>query len=344
MKIAVVSLTQNGLVLSQRIADMLGGEFTLQRYAFHKYKDNNCIPFSQLHLLTAQLFFSCDALVFLCACGIAVRMIAPYLQSKTSDPAVIVIDEQGHFAVSLLSGHLGGANSLTKKLAECIHAIPVITTATDTGRKFSPDSFARANRLYLCEMNIAKNIASFIVNNQKIALLSDYPFINRPDKFFDDHNTAVGIYISADSDKMPFTETLHLVPENIVLGVGCKKNICTDSFESFILQKLEEQHIPLFRICEMVSIDLKQNEKALLDFSAKYHIPLVFHSAEELNNIQGNFSSSAFVRTVTGVDNVCERSALHDGGKLLVTKQCGNGVTLAIGEKNIIIDFERDLL
>ena len=291
-----------------------------------------------------KLFKRADGIIFICACGIAVRKTAPYIQSKITDPAVIVVDEQGKFVISLLSGHIGGANILTKKIAESIGAISVITTATDIGGKFSPDSFAKANHLAIMEINIAKEIASRMADGGKIALYSDYPYSNRPNEFFDDTLTDMGICISADKHKMPFAKTLHLIPENIVLGVGCKKNTASSVFENFILQKLSEYHLPLFRVGEIVSVDLKRKEKALQEFSLKYKIPLKFYSAEELQAVKGNFQYSAFVLKTTGTDNVCERSAMYYGGRLLLSKQCGNGVTLAVGEKNTDIDFERDIL
>ncbi len=332
MKIAIISVTYNGQEVARRILEN---------------NRNDKLQFTHYALKTIDvkvLFENYEGIVFVCACGIAVRKIAPYVKSKVTDPAVIVIDEQGKFVISLLSGHLGGANILAKRIAESIGAIPVITTATDIGGKFSPDSFAKANNLHIAEMDIAKEIASRIVNNGRIALYSDYPYIHRPEQFFADTVTDIGICISADSRKMPFTKTLHLIPKNLVLGVGCKKDTVFSVFEEFILQKFSEYNLPLFRVNEIVSIDLKQNEKALQKFSEKYRIPLKFYNAKALQTVKGNFQHSEFVLKTTGVDNVCERSALYYGGKLLISKQCGNGITLAVGEKEITIDFERNIL
>lgn len=332
MNIAIVTVTHNGQEVAKRILENSRND-KLQ-FTHCELKNTDC----------GLLFKNYEGIIFVCACGIAVRKIAPYIRSKVTDPAVIVIDEQGKFVISLLSGHLGGANVLAKRIAESIGAIPVITTATDIGGKFSPDSFAKANHLVILEMAVAKAIASRMVEGEKIALSSDYPYSNRPEQFFDDTLTDIGICISADKNRMPFAKTLHLIPKNIVLGVGCKKNTASDVFENFILQKFSEYNLSLFRICEIVSVDLKRNEKALQEFSEKYRIPLKFYSAEELQKVKGSFEHSEFVLQTTGVDNVCERSALYYGGKLLISKQCGNGVTLAVGEKDVTIDFERDIL
>ena len=332
IRIAIVAVTHNGKKTAQQISE-------------NSQQDNLCFTLYDLKNTDIQILFkNYDGIIFVCACGIAVRMIAPYVKSKVTDPAVIVVDEQGKFVISLLSGHLGGANALTKKIAESIGAIPVVTTATDIEGKFSPDSFARANNLTVLEMDIAKEIAVRMVDGGKIALYSDYPYSNRPEKFFVDTLTDMGICISSDNCKKPFAKTLHLVPKNIVVGVGCKKDTLFSVFEDFILRKFSEYQIPLFRVCEVVSIDLKRNERALQEFSEKYRIPLKFHSAEELQNVKGKFRHSEFVLKTTGVDNVCERSALYYGGKLLIAKQCGNGVTLAVAEKEITVDFERNIL
>ena len=332
MKIAIIWVTHNGKKTARRISE--NNHNDKLQFTLYELK-NTDMPI---------LFNEYEGIIFVCACGIAVRKTAPHIRSKVTDPAVIVIDEQGTFVISLLSGHLGGANILTKEIAESIGAIPVITTATDIGKKFSPDSFARANNLTVLEMDIAKEIALRMVDGGKIALYSDYPYSNRPEKFFDDTLTDMGICISSDSDKSPFVRTLHLIPKNIVVGVGCKKNTLSDNFESFILQKLSEYNVLLSRVGEVVSIDLKRNERALQEFSKKYRIPLKFYSAEELQKVKGTFGHSEFVLKTTGVDNVCERSALYYGGKLLIAKQCGNGVTIAVAEKDVMIDFERNIL
>ena len=179
MKIALISVTKQGRMLSLRIAELLKN-YEIQRFCFYRHTDENAVSFQNIAQQTGIIFKEFDALIFLCACGIAVRSIAPYIQSKATDPAVLVIDDKGKFVISLLSGHLGGANALTEKIAELFQAIPVITTATDTGKKFSPDSFAIANDLILTDLNSAKEIASAVLNGEKSAFTAIIPIrINR---------------------------------------------------------------------------------------------------------------------------------------------------------------------
>lgn len=156
MKIAVISVTENGNKISRRMAAGIG--IACDRFAFSKHCDGSAVPFDDMKQMTAKCFGEYDGIIFICACGIAVRMIAPHVVSKLSDPAVVVIDESGKFAISLLSGHIGKANALTEKVAEIIGAEPVITTATDVGGKFSPDSFAAAMTCTSANMTLQRKL------------------------------------------------------------------------------------------------------------------------------------------------------------------------------------------
>lgn len=343
MRIAIISLTENGRRISLKIAEKLSDSHALTRFTYEKYTDSSSVVFSGLKFVIASNFDQFDAIIFVCACGIAVRMIAPHIVSKFSDPAVVVIDEQGKFVVSLLSGHVGGANALTEKVAHIIGAVPVITTATDVGGKFSPDSFAAANNLHMCEPDLAKEIAALIVDSKKIGFYCEYDYINFTEEYFGD-NSDIGICISKNVTKNPFKKTLHLVPKNIIIGVGCRKNTPPEMFESFILKNLADNDIELFRLKKIRSINIKQNEDAITGFSSKYFVPAEFFSAEELMEVQGDFSSSEFVMKTTGADNICERSAVCGGGTLIVRKIAENGMTFAAAEEEFIIDFEKRIL
>ena len=312
MKIALISVTQNGVNISGRIIEYLESNHFCTQYTFQKYFIKNTVSFGSLRDLTANIFYKYDALVYICACGAVVRMIAPHLISKLTDPAVVVVDEQGKFVISLISGHIGKANALTRKIADFLNAIPVITTATDIGGKFSPDSFASANNLHICEIHTAKEIAAAVLNGKLIGIKSNYDMKNIPSCFGENPN--LGICISDNISLNPFKRTLHLVPKNIAVGIGCKRNIEPDKLETFILQSLERNNIPLWKIGSINTIDIKKNEKAILEFSEKYHCSLKYFSADYLMNIDGNFEGSAFVLKTVGTDNVSERSACAGGG------------------------------
>lgn len=344
MKTAIISLTENGRILSEKIASCGIDSLDFKRYAFYKYTDSRAASFESISGLAAEIFNEYDALVFISSCGIAVRAVSSHIMSKYTDPAVIVIDEQGKYTISLLSGHIGGANALAVKIAEIIGSQPVITTATDVGGKFSPDSFAAANSLYICEKLLAKQIAAKAVNNEPFGFISDYPVVNIPENMFDENCRTFGIHITDNINSAPFENTLHLIPKNIVLGIGCKKNTEPKILSQYIIDRLNAFNKPLFRVKEIHSIDLKKNEEAILSFGRQYNIPVKFYSGNRLMEIEGTFSHSDFVMKTTGTDNVCERSAVADGGRIIISKQAANGITMAAAEISIRPDFERNIL
>ena len=338
MNTALISLTENGRRLSCVIAEKL--EKT-ERFCFYSHADEGAEKFENISALTEKLFDSFSAVVFVCACGIAVRTVAPFIKSKTSDPAVIVIDDCGKYVIPVLSGHIGGANRLAEHIAGLIGAEAVITTATDTGGHFSPDSFAVANSLIISDMTASKLIASAVLDGEKIGLESDYRFVNVPCEISCGKQCRTGIYIGTEN-KRPFSVTLKLIPKNIVLGIGCRRGISGQAVESAVKRVLCGAGICFERVSAVATADIKSDERGLAEFCRNYSLPVYFYSAEELSETAGSFSSSDFVKKITGVDNVCERSAVrHSGGKLTVQKTAFDGVTVAVAESPVIVDFKK---
>ncbi len=321
-KIALLSFTENGKLLCEKINLTECYDFT-------------CVnsPFAVKEFV-AQNFNAFDGFIFVGAIGIAVRLIKDYIKSKDTDPAVIVLDEKGEYIIPILSGHLGGANEIAINLSEKISAIPIITTATDINGKFAVDNWAKKYNLKISNINCIKNISSRVLKNEGINFHNDYASCDKL-PFIYDKNANVGICISKDENKKPFDITLNIIPKTITLGVGCKKNTDSDLFEEYILSVLKNNNVSLHSIAKIASIDIKSNEKAILDFSEKYNIPCSFYSAEQLNELSGEFTKSDFVKSITGVDNVCERSALKSGDNshIILAKQSYNGITVALAEK-----------
>lgn len=344
MRTAVISFTENGRLLSQKIADFLNEVHTAERFCFRSHSDERAQGFDNICTLVSELFSTCDALVFVCASGIAVRAIAPHIRSKASDPAVIVIDDCGKFVIPILSGHIGGANRLAQLIAENIGSVPVITTATDVGGRFSPDSFAKANGLVITNFDAAKKIASAVLDGEKAGLLSEYPCKNIPSEICVGEDCKIGIYIGTDDEKKPFETTLFLPPKNIVVGIGCKRGTSCEKIEGHVKACFETAKISEERLCAAATISIKSDEKGLLEFCRKRKIRLLTYSAEELMNVNGDFEGSDFVLKTTGTDNVCERSIVRSGARLIQPKTAENGVTAALGELPVSIDFERKKL
>lgn len=344
MNASIISVTENGRILSRKICDALSEKHCIKRYCFHKSCDEAAVSFSDINSLAPDIFYNSEVLIFVCACGIAVRSIAPLIKSKTSDPAVLVIDDNGKFVIPILSGHLGGANRFAEIIAEKIGAVPVITTATDIGGKFSPDSFAKANNLITSDLTAAKEIAAAVLKGEKIGLISDYECINIPSDLAVNEQCRTGICVSTDTAKKPFAVTLNLVPKNIAIGIGCKRGTPCEVVEKLVSKCLGTASIDINRVRAVATIDIKADEKGLLKFCEKHGIKLFTYTAEELMSIDGIFTKSDFVLSQTGTDNVCERSVVKHGGTLIMTKTAENGVTAAVGELPVTLDFAKEIL
>lgn len=288
-------------------------------------------------------------LVFIGACGIAVRAIAPWITDKLHDSPVIVMDEQGQHVIPLLSGHVGGANELALRLSEAIGAIPVITTATDLHSSFAVDLFAKKNDLWIYNKEGIAKVSAKVLAGSEITMcvrtghletcenlqdgirLCEYP-PEEPVDVLVTENHSVSDTVERDSLKAQ----LILHPKKYVLGVGCKKETDSAKLEDYLQSILEQQGISIEEIAALASIDVKKDEAGLLKFSEKHRIPFRTYSAQKLQAVPGEFHGSAFVKNTVGVDNVCERAAIcaaGDGGRLMLAKQANDGMTVAIVEK-----------
>lgn len=341
MKIAVIGFTQNGLKLEKKlkpILEKLGHEarFFVKSKYIEKVSPGEELVNDSLQEWGEKWIPGQEGIIFIGAAGIAVRTMAPYVKSKRTDPAVVVIDEKGQFVISLLSGHLGGANQLTEEIAEHLAAIPVITTATDVNHKFAVDAFAKKNHLWISDMTLAKEVSARILRGERLTAGMGTGFrkgekiFNCPELILEERDSPDGrkgsFWIQVEEGKI-----LHLFPKNLVLGVGCRRGITEEKIEETVKKVLDEYEINSHRIKKITSIDLKKEEPGLVAAAKHWKLPFETFSSEELQKTEGEFSSSAFVNQITGVDNVCERSAVlgSRGGVLLIKKQAREGVTVA---------------
>lgn len=316
MKLMYLSFTERGERLAKSLAAELGGVA------------ERCGEAVSLAEWTKKGFSEADGLVFVGAAGIAVRAIAPYLRHKGIDPAVVVVEEQGRFAIPILSGHLGGANALAKKISKSCGAIPVITTATDVNGIFAIDTWAKAQNCEIRDLHKIKEISGALLAGKKIRLRSDWQITGTPPK-------QVILTETGEADAWVSIcrreDTLEIIPKIAVLGVGCRRGISAEQMEETFCSFLQERGIRKEAICLVASIDLKREEKGILEFCKAHGFPFDTYSAEELGQAEGVFTASAFVKQITGVDSVCERSAvLGSGGKLYCKKYVGQGVTMAL--------------
>ena len=332
MRAAVLSFSERGAQTAKRVAEALGGEYEIRLYA----------PRGSLSELTGELFRSADALIFGGACGIAVRAIAPYVADKTSDPAVLVLDELALHVISLLSGHIGGANALCWKLAAALESDAVVTTATDVNRRFSVDAWAARQGLKISSMKTAKLYSSAILRRD-LPLYTDLPIEGElpPGVYYGDTG-AVGAAVSC-RDIAPFKNTLLLVPPALYIGIGCKRDTPRERIAEAVDGVFSANALRPEAAAGFASIDVKSDEAGLLAYAAARGVPIRFCTAEELRAVPGEFSASAFVAGTVGVDNVCERSAVAAAGagaRLIVKKTANNGVTVAVALADRRICFE----
>lgn len=343
MKIRIIAFSNNGCILAQKLLGVCKrhdveavAKTSADRAGIRALEGS-------VRNWTKEGFETADALIFIGATGIAVRHIAPFIKSKDVDPAVLSIDEKGRFVIPLLSGHIGGANMMSNILSFSIGAIPVVTTASDINGKIAIDVFAVNNNLTITSSNKAKTIAARIVAGDPVGFISDVPVKGSiPPELSGPADSLCGVYVGS-KELSPFDTTLRLVPRDLVVGIGCRKGTDASDIECMFGKALAKLGVSVDRIRAVASIDLKSEEPGLLGFVSAHRLPITFYSAEELNRVEGEFSWSGFVHSITGVDCVCERSAvkLSDGGKLVLKKFAGDGVTIAIAKEEFTVDFSR---
>jgi len=332
MRLAIFAFTRRGCAAARRAREVLAGPedacrmFTMERFTepgFERYTP----PLSEF---TGPLFAWADALLFVGSAGIAVRAAAPHLRGKAVDPAVLVLDESRRFVIPLLSGHIGGANALARRLAAGLGAEAVITTASDGRGRFSADAWAAEHGLAISDLGAAKAVAAAILEGD-VPLLCDFPVAGAlPAGVVPGEDGPVGVYIGW-REAQPFGVTLRLIPKVLRLGLGCRKGASAQTIAAAVTAVLEEHRIDrrALRLC--ASIDVKAGEPGLLEFCCRWGLPAEFCSAQALQSVPGEFTPSAFVERTVGVDNVCERAACAAGGRLIVKKTARDGVTVALG-------------
>lgn len=332
MSLRLIAFTARGAALARRLADALEGD--AQVFGMGAASAAAGVsPVEDLRAWARESWGLADGLVFVGATGIAVRTIAPWLRGKALDPAVVVMDEAGRFAISLISGHLGGANELARRLAALTGATAVITTATDVNARFAVDVFARDNNLHITSMELAKEISAAVLAGERVGLFTKLPIDGKlPDELTLEVRQRLHIEIAV---RRSLPDSLLLAPRCVVVGIGCKRGASATIIEAAVNETLAHFEIPREALCGLASIDVKRDEEGLLAFAEEAGLPIGFCDAASLNAVPGEFSGSGFVKKTVGVDCVCERAAVlgAGGGELIVRKQTFAGVTVALAER-----------
>ena len=327
--IGIIAFTKAGCALAKKLADGLGlGSGSVCGPA--RFADELGIDaYGSLDAWTQAHFTTDDALIFVGASGIAVRAIAPHVRDKFSDPAVVSVDEAGRFVVPLLSGHVGGANELARDIAVITGGQAAVSTATDVNGLFAVDEWAARHGFTILERSIAKEISAALLDGRPVGFRSDFELDEKPSGATEGA-ADIGFVVSLDDSAMPFPRTLHLVPRVATVGVGCRKGTDPSALEQAVADALAEANVSAKAVTAIASIDVKKDELAILELASKMGWSPVFYTADELAAVPGEFSSSDFVKRTVGVDNVCERAACASGGELVLGKQAGGGITVAL--------------
>lgn len=353
MKLSIISFTENGILLSERIAELLHEtEYALSTKCRDYGKERGTVQFvnQSIEKWAKEQFEERNTLLFIGACGIAVRAIAPHITDKLHDSPVLVIDEKGQYVIPLLSGHVGGANEIAVSIAEKIGAKPVITTATDINNKFAIDLFAKKNGLAIMNKDGIAKVSSKTLAGKNITMSVENGHLKKGSKLpkgieLIEYPPLQKVDVVITSEDREVETAILLRPKEYVIGVGCRKGKEADRIENFIMNHLQKAGISLEQVFGMASIDVKKDEQGILAFSRKNRLEFITYTAEELLGVEGEFQTSEFVREQVGVDNVCERAALNMcqmEGKLVYEKQAENGMTIAIAKREWRVSFNEE--
>ena len=341
--ISIISFTSSGFKIGKKIEN----NFANCKHYFHKELD------IKISSLMKDIYEESQAIVFISATGIAVRMISPYIKNKKVDPAVVVIDDQGKFIIPLLSGHLGGSNELSKKISEIFpKSTLVMTTASDSRGFTSPDLFAKdmgfcfyneeklteyANAYALTNEELTE-FTSAMVEGEEIYLYSeveinwDYSNFTRIYSLENMKDSQKLIYISSKKISGKYNY-LQIIPKNLHLGIGCRRGVSSKIMRDFIEEVFKDNNLLPEAIESISSIDLKSDEQGILELAKNYKAKTIFYSQEDLKKVEDMFEISEFVRKTVGTSSVAEGSCYLTSRNIIVDKKIGPSMTLAIGRK-----------
>ena len=350
---AIVALTRKGVELGHRLRLLFPDSHL---YLPEKFAVEDKIgehPFlSPAKEIIGEVFRHYRYLVLIMAVGIAVRLIASELRNKHEDPGVVVLDDAGAFAISLLSGHIGGANELAKKIASFIGAHPVVTTASEVGETISVDLLGKEFGWELEDNNNVTEVSAAMVNGESVGLYQDAGERNwwpetrpLPDnvRIFASIEALIKANCSAAlfiTDRIIGKEHQALLPrhtviyrpKSLVVGIGCNRGTADAEIEAAVTGVFSEHRLSIRSIRNIATIDLKKDEAGLLEFTRKYHLPIEYFDKENLSNVDFPSRASAMALKHVGTPAVCESAAiLSSATPLFVPKASFKGaVTVAV--------------
>ena len=335
-KVAIVCITKNGINISKRIKEKIP---SASIYAQSKHKDSSdgIIWFEKnTKIMIEDIFKEYDSIICIFSLGAVIRLISNLLVDKKTDPAVIVIDDKANFVISALSGHLGGANSLSKHIADILNSTAVITTAADVNETIAVDLLGTDFKWRIENFENVTKVSAHMVNEEKIGVYQDtgeakwwnkelpknVTIVDDIDELKSD-NFRAGLIISDKiiTDQLLIGKSVIYRPKSLVVGLGFHWDTTQKDIEDGIMKVLKENGLSFLSIRNLSTIDRGKSPASLGSFSDKHGIPLEFFEKEKLNKIMVP-NPSDVVKKYEGTSSVSEASSiLSSGGELIITKQ-----------------------
>lgn len=350
---ALVAITKHGVAHARRYATMFPyvDVYYMEKFSYGDEHLRGIQLFTgSVRMLLPALFKQYKGMILIISLGAVVRMIAPLLIDKKVDPAVLVVDDKGEHVISVVSGHIGGANALTKEVAEAIGAKPIITTASDVQKTIPVDLFgARFGWVWDADDKLTP-VSAAVVNEEPVAIVQetgerdwwmhDTPM---PDNLhiYEAIEDAIAAQPNASlliTDRM-LTEKEQVLlengvvyrPKSLVIGMGCNRGTSFEEVENVILQTLEELRLSVKSVKALATIDLKKDEEAFLQVTAKYGWEFVTYTPEQLNEMPLPTPSETVFK-YTGAYGVSEPAAMRYANRtaLILPKKKSGNTTISV--------------
>ena len=336
-KVAILAITKNGIKMGLSLKNLFPDWKIFAPSKFSDLRSSDAIEWynDSTTIKIVDLFKSNDALICLFSLGAVIRLIAPHIKDKKTDPAVIVIDDQAQFVISVLSGHLGGANELSNDIAQKINAVPVITTAADVNKTIAVDLVGKEFGWRIDDDDTVTKVSAFMVNKEKIGVFQnvgsrdwwkkEFPKnVFKYDSFDELKNSqSKGFLIISDQvfDDKILENTVVYRPQTLVVGVGLHWDTSKETIKSGLETSLQKFNLSSKSIARFVSIKKEKDIVGLIELGKEMNIPIEYINREELATIDTP-NPSKTVQTFEGTPSVSEAAAIKSSqGELVVEKQ-----------------------
>ena len=351
---AIVAITKHGVEMARDLNQKFPGTdlYYMSKFARGDEEARGIQLFSNsVRMLFPALWPAYKGLIIIISLGAVVRMIAPLLEDKKKDPGVVVIDDRGENVISVLSGHLGGANELTHEVAAVMGARAIITTASDVQKTIPVDLFGRRFGWEWDSDEKLTPVSASVVNEEQVAVVNEsgerdwwmhdapmppsikeYPSIAAAQAASPQAALVVSHRLLTPAEQTILDNGVLYRPKVIVLGMGCNRGTSADEIEAVIKETLDELQFSIKSVKALATIELKKDEEGLIAVCEKYGWPFVYYSPEQLNQVEISDPSDTVFK-FTGAYGVSEPAAkLYAGvSELVLTKKKSGNATISVG-------------